>query len=223
MDSDCIHKNLDNNICIECGYCFDNVEYLSDRFTPHTNISKNVTASNYKHVVKNQFRKYDSVIMKILVPLQLESYKSQLIQRLNITKFKMKLSNEDKVIVSLYHILKFDGFPIILSDLLKFTKLTKSRFLKICRANFSYIPNKSYFKAIYDRTLSIISSYGITTTLEFHEYLKYRELNTSTEPYPLCFALMICKTLNPVKFRDLKLQPISFREKIRKLCRRLNA
>lgn len=215
---DCDHNVLESGICIACGLCFDQTEYADP---PFFKTNRTDYKNHTKYTVKNQFKHFNTAIQKILTPLNLESYKPRMIELLNTTKFTSRLSKEDKVLVALYHLLLQDGFPITVSDILLYTKMSKYRLLKAYRDTFEYNRlSVAYLRAIYYREFSFVTGLGIPTSFSFEDFAEYMNHHTSASPADLCVACMIKFATAPYVFRTLNIAPRSYKEKIRKLLKK---
>ena len=80
--------------------------------------------------------------------------------------FKCKINDEDKVIGILYHLLKMNDFPIIIDNLLSYSRMSKSKVLIIYRNKFNFVEqSEKYIMAIYERGVKYLNSIGIESTI----------------------------------------------------------
>lgn len=196
----CNHRKDENNICMDCGLCLDSCLFQST----WTQIStKSLPRPHLKYCLDNNKSIIEKAINNLLIPLGIQSYKSQIESLLSCTTFTLRLKLEDKIIVILYHLLKQHAFPIALPDLLKYTSLSKYRILKAHRDTFKYERNNDeYLLGIFERTVSFIEKYDINITSNFGEYLVYQRKFISSEPKSFCLAFLLEK--NKIKMSKLK-------------------
>lgn len=190
MDSDfCEHLETKDGVCIHCGQCLESEKFENEwaRATPSYTLGQHM-----RYAIKDQEKSMEKAALKILLPLRLESYKTQVQKILREKIFKTRLKPEDKVIVVLYHLLKEDSFPISLSDLLSYTTLTKYKVLKAHRDAFGFqkITNE-YLRGIFDRTVSFLSKFDIKVSCKFEKFLFFTRTFVSSDPKALCLALLL--------------------------------
>jgi hypothetical protein len=187
-ENSCNHKNRIDNICTYCGRCFDEIELQS----PSTSLSGTFNTQNMKYSFIDPLKVYDNAIMKILISLNLKSHLSSVKTLLLATKFRHKINNEDKAIVGIYHILKSEGFPIVMDDLTKYSRLSKYRLLKIHRDTFKFVgKSQEYLEGVFDRTKALFEKFKKCIFGNFNRFCKYSEEHKSTDPKSLCIAYFL--------------------------------
>lgn len=190
MESDiCEHPDKEDSVCISCGMCFETQTYedswarSSSTFTPRPYM---------RYSIADTSRSFDAAIGKILVPLGLECYKTQIKSILGEKKFKSRLNKEDKIIVTLLHILKQHSFPILLSDLLKYSSISKSKILKAHRDTFGFLQrSEDYLRRTYERTLDFLGKLGVQAACTFEEYAESQKNHITSEPGAFCLAFVL--------------------------------
>lgn len=213
----CKHDIMEDGVCTLCGECLDDTMYITD-FTVTTNKYSNDRMMKYK--VKNENFDCEKAVLNILTSLGLTNYKSIVIKMMTDIKFDYKISKEDKIILILYYILKKDGFPITTADLLKFSKMKKSRFLKILRNTFgTFLSSKEYLKSIYDRINHFSQEKNIKLNFSFNLFYSYKEKYPTIDSYNLCLACLVIYSKAPLKI--LGLESKNDYEKIRKIIKKL--
>lgn len=190
MDAEeCGHQKINEGICLECGRCFEFFK-LENEWTQIT--SSTACASQMKYIIKDSNKLLEKKIDKILIPLELISYKEQIKELFHIKVFKSRLKSEDKIIVIIYHLLKQNSFPISLSDLLPYTSLSKYKILKAHRDTFEFKkPTTEYLKGIYDRNVAFLKKYGVQSKCDLKRYLYFCEIFITVDPKALCLALLL--------------------------------
>jgi len=188
--SNCMHMDKTAaGVCTSCGLCCEDVDLKHPT----------VTASHSQHahtpmkfVVRNPDKINDTAITQVLTALNLTSYKSVVRDLLRTTKFKSRMKKEDKAIVVLYHLLKASGFPIVVSDILRFTSMTKYRLLKIHRDTFEYTKrSREYMMGIFERAACFLDKRGIRHTGTPDEFFKLSETYRCCDPKSLCLAYFL--------------------------------
>lgn len=214
----CKHLDKKDNVCIACGMCFESLDYentkgqSSSMFTP---------IQYMKYSITDPFKSFDAAIEKILVPLGLECYRAQVKSVVGEKSFKTRLSKEDKVIVTLLHVLRQHSFPILLPDLLKYTSATRSKILKAHRDAFGFQPrSEDYLKRTYERTKAYLSRMQIKTECTFEEYAECQKIHATSEPGALCLAFFLehaCVPQSSIQNSEYSINQIkSIRRKLRK-------
>jgi hypothetical protein len=195
MDDECIHSKIESKVCLECGLCMENIDYQPEYSSKTTSF---VPRRFLRYSIQNGNRAINESIDKVLIPLSLGHYKKQINEMVKATKFAFRLKTVDKIVLSLYNLLKNHSFPISISDLLKYTTLKKHKFLKIYRSTFSFIQSdKSYLLGIYERTKHFITNYNISnkTKVEinasFEEYWSIQQLLVQSDPKDVCLAYFL--------------------------------
>lgn len=187
---DCAHADQINSICRDCGLCLDN-ECLQ---TPQKTILIRGSRFNVqmKHVFYNPEKINDSAINKILTPLNLTKYKSFVRNMLLDAKFNFRLKKEDKVIVTVYHLLKTLEFPIVIGDLFKFTSTSKYRLLKAHRDTFGYTGvGDEYLKGIFDRTSDLMRKRGLDAHASLEEFIILADKHRCADLKALCLSYFL--------------------------------
>lgn len=190
MESDvCEHLDRKDNVCTLCGMCFESLNY-EDSWAPSSN---GFTPKPYmRYSITDSSRSFDAAIEKILVPLGLECYKAQVRSVLREKKFKSRLSKEDKIIVTLFHILKQYSFPILLPDLLKYSSISKFKILKAHRDAFGFQQcSEEYLRRTYERTLEFLRKLGIQAVCAFEKYVECQKSHITSEPGAFCLAFVL--------------------------------
>lgn len=221
MDSfECEHPIKEDGVCISCGIVEENEQFDDSLFFRTISISKNY--KSYKYSVKNQFKNYDAYISKILVPLRLENYREPIKKIIQNKKFNVRLSFENKIIVTLYHLLKQDDFPITIHDLLVYTNMPRSKILKAHRDSFEYkITSDNYLYGIYERSVDLLRRQGFTSTVPFEMFKEYYEQNTTCDPKALCVVCILENSNLPYALTDLKIGSQSFVERIKNIRKKI--
>jgi hypothetical protein len=130
------------------------------------------------------------------------------------------VSDTDKILLSFYHLLKAEGFPISLFDLLKYTRITKFRFLKLYRNTFHYAEKTNeYYRAIYERCIKMA---GNTADMNFPYYLRHARMNICSDPRELCIACIIKHSDGSIRLKDIPDLENEERCRIRKTLGKLN-
>ncbi|KAM0680841.1 hypothetical protein GINT2_001115 [Glugoides intestinalis] len=215
MEDDCEHAVKKDGICIECGFCTDDLVFR-DQFTPKA-VSCRIAG---KFTLKDPMKINEQSIKKILVPLNLERYSSVVKELLHTVKFTYKLSKEDKILIIIFNILKSNGFPISTRDLLKYSSMTKARLLKAHRDTFGFSePSKEYLLGVYERTKSFLESKSTPVTGSFGKFIELVEINKNTDPHILAIAYFFEK--NGVKDSILKSHEENLYYKVQNTRRKL--
>lgn len=187
-ESECLHENLKDDICIDCGYCIDNIVLQSTARSGYACKS----SIPMKYVVKNPMKVNDESIKKILIPLGLECYTNSVRDLLSTIKFNCRIKREDKVIVTIYHILKNNQFPIALIDLLKFSSMTKWKLLKVHRDVFGFISQSDeYLFGIFNRIMNFLDKNSHPNTGSFETYRNLHKMHINSDPKSLCMAYFL--------------------------------
>lgn len=223
MDSEeCKHSTTVDNVCTNCGLCFEGQIFQSE-WSPAT--TSFVPQHLLRYSVEDKIKMYDRCALKIMVPLGLGGYKQQVTSLLTELKFGSRLKTEDKIIVILYHLLKLHSFPISLADLLIYTGLTKYQVLKEHRDLFSFQEaSEEYLKGIYERTISFLLKINCTASCDFDSYCVLQRKFLTAEPKAFCLAYILEVSHQPSRIinnsQDYKIQQIkNMRRKIKKELR----
>ncbi|ELA41416.1 uncharacterized protein VICG_01521 [Vittaforma corneae ATCC 50505] len=187
--NNCKHTNQIEGFCTGCGKCFEDFELQPQRPVVR---SHSLYRPSMKFSIQDPMKVNDAAIMKILTPLNLKGYNSSLKNLLLTTTFKYRLKKEDKVIVALYHILKQVEFPIVISDLLKYSNLSKHKLLKIYRDTFEYVDrSRDYLRGIYERVKNFLVKRKIDHSGSFEIFYKLSDIHKCSDPKTLCLAYFL--------------------------------
>lgn len=177
-----------------------------------------------KFHVRDPSKTNDPAIEKVLTALNLAAYRNVLRNLMNDARFTLRIKREDKVIVAAYHLLKLYGFPLVISDLLKFTTMTKYRLLKVHRDTFEYVNStREYLLGIYERVEAFLAGLGLQHSGRPEIFFRLADTHKSADPKALCLAYFLesNKLSNLVlrEHEDVNLvQIVHIRRKIRGLC-----
>lgn len=220
MDADdCAHYSVENGVCTGCGLCLDDTVFV-DQFPSRAHIPN--PNSSFKFVQKDKIVEYRNAIAKILVPLDLSCYTDQILALLQTAKFTIRLSSVDKICILTYRVCTMEGCPVTIDDILQFTRLAKPRLLKAYRDTFSYEQaSPSYLTAVYERGLAFAKSLGVSTRLRLPEFIELARHHRSANVRDLSIAAILHTASNGYTFKSLSIVPLSRKERIRKLIKKL--
>lgn len=218
-DDSCEHGAAVGGVCTGCGLCMGDDDLVD---TCAANAPGGRERVNFKYAVKSQHLRLSCTAQCILAAFNLECYASQITALLGTVRFTVRLSGEDKVAVLLYHLCIRDGFPITLTDILRYTKTNKFRFLKAHRDAFSYCrPSEAYLRAIFNREMHEAEACGIATSVTFERFAELAGVFVAANASDLCLAAIL--RFATCRGRFIKLDSVESEKKARimRLFRRL--
>jgi len=198
METQCDHRNTDSGVCKDCGLCLESELALVDRPSQLHLHAKGSPALRSSHPMKYSFYSYSdqrvkAEIIKTLACRNAENYAQQVVHWLpRIKETKMKLSISDKTLVILYHLQKREGIPVVFKDIETLTRLTKNRFLLVCRDTFPYSERTDeYLQSLYRRCKRLLEMEGIKTKLTIEQFRSIVERYRSMDQQCLCYGSML--------------------------------
>lgn len=185
----CEHTTRVDGVCTGCGLCLEDVDLQHQVAVgahpphPHTPM---------KFIVKSPERINDAAITKILTALGLSKYKGVVRNLLLTTKFKSRMKKEDRVIVVAYHLLRLSGFPIVISDVLKFTSMSKYELLRAHRDTFAYVErSREYLRGVFERVDDFLHKKDFEHTGSLDGFCRLAEMHRCSDPKALCLAYFL--------------------------------
>lgn len=217
---ECTHVHTEDGVCTGCGLCTTDAPLA--REAPCHRSTGTSCFLPIRYAVRDKLRALKSTIQKILVPLGMCGYESAILREMGCVKFDIRLNSEDKVLVVLYHVLREEGFPVALDDLLRFSRLGRCRFLKAHRECFSFLEEtREYLEAIYWRTAEFVKKYGMLPEVPVDGFLEVRKRHLSSGASDVCLAAMLTMRKRPVALKQLSLMPRSYNERIRRIMKKM--
>lgn len=215
----CGHDTAVDNVCVDCGLCMGGDVLVSTHVPRHAAPCRPI---EFRYAVRPQQPRLSSAARGILAAFELECYTAQIVALLGRVKFTVRLSQEDRVAVLLYHLCMRDGFPMVLADILRYTKASRFRLLKARRDAFSYCrPSRHYLRAVFDREVRGAANCGVETSMTFERFAELADLHVAANVSDLCMAAILrfstCEG-GLLKSTDLDSEK---RARIRRLSRRL--
>ena len=169
----CSHTNTKDGYCTSCGFQIkEATDYQHIVSMDHLNTFysiQNYSLSFQNLYSTNTISKNDILLDKLISNFNIFYYKNQIKNELKIKKFKSRLSPLNKYLLVIYKILRDDSFPILFSDIVKYSSNIKKYWFK----EYKFIPyTEEYIRNVLDRIISK-KELENENNCEFRDEIKY--------------------------------------------------
>lgn len=159
----CPHQQVAGGFCTSCG-----LEIKEEILYEDTYMERNYQmVSKMKYSVRQTHTKHDSKLKSILELFGANSYFEEVRSCLHTKIFKGRISELDKILATIFYVLRHRGVPISLADILSLTLLKRQKFLKVMLNNFDYVNlSEDYLHNICTRVREHLRRYELHVPLD---------------------------------------------------------
>lgn len=186
-------------------------------------VRASVVPLKMKYAVVDGTRRYDRCIESLSSILGTSGYSGEVRDVLLAKRFRGRVSVNDRVLSTMYYVLKRHRYPISYNDIMPYTQRSSPSFKKILLREFQYVETSDeYLENIFSRTRDLYRVHSLEEETGLGDFIRIAERYRSTDPQLLCIAYFIRNKDVLACYKRYGLSRLANIVTLRKIVRKIN-